>query len=89
MDDIYLNTFSNDLKESIKRRLDKDGRGYNDLEETIDRLTTQKEYLQEQLRKAGQEIKELKDDNKKLSRQIEDKNNLVGKLRDKALVWLR
>jgi len=86
MDDIYLNTFSNDLKDSIKKRLDKDGRGYNDLEETIDRLTTQKEYLQEQLRKAGTEIKELKDDNKKLSRQIEDNNNLVGKLRDKALI---
>jgi predicted nucleic acid-binding Zn-ribbon protein len=61
MDDIYLSTFSNDLKNSIKRRLDKDGRGYNDLEETIDRLTKQKEYLQEQLRKAGKEIQELKD----------------------------
>ena len=86
MDDIYLNTFSNDLKESIKRRLDKSGRGYNDLEETIDRLTKQKEYLQEQLRKAGKEIKELKDDNKKLAQQIQDKNNLIGKLRGKGLV---
>ena len=76
MDDIYLNTFSNDLKESIKRRLDKSGRGYNDLEETIDRLTKQKEYLQEQLRKAGKEIKELKDDNKKLARQIGDRNKI-------------
>ena len=86
MDDIYLNTFSNDLKESIKRRLDKSGRGYNDLEETIDRLTKQKEYLQEQLRKAGKEIKELKDDNKKLAQQIQDKNNLIGNLRGKGLV---
>jgi len=86
MDDIYLNTFSNDLKESIKRRLDKSGRGYNDLEETIDRLTKQKEYLQEQLRKAGKEIKELKDDNKKLAQQIQDKNNIVGTLRGKGLV---
>ena len=76
MDDIYLNAFSSDLKESIKRRLDKSGRGYNDLEETIDRLTKQKEYLQEQLRKAGKEIKELKDDNKKLARQIGDRNKI-------------
>jgi len=76
MDDIYLNAFSNDLRESIKRRLDKSGRGYNDLEETIDRLTKQKEYLQIQLRKAGKEIKELKDDNKKLARQIGDRNKI-------------
>ena len=76
MDDVYLCTFSNDLKESIKKKLDKSGRGYNDLEETIDRLTKQKEYLQEQLRKAGKEIKELKDDNKKLARQIGDRNKI-------------
>ena len=38
-------------------KLDK---GDNDLEETIDRLTKQKEFLQEQLRKAGAEIKFLK-----------------------------
>ena len=76
MDDVYLNTFSNDLRESIKKKLDKSGRGYNDLEETIDRLTKQKEYLQEQLRKAGKEIKELKDDNKKLARQIGDRNKI-------------
>ena len=86
MDDIYLNAFSNDLRESIKRRLDKSGRGYNDLEETIDRLTKQKEYLQIQLRKAGKEIKELKDDNKKLAQQIQDKNNLIGNSRGKGLV---
>ena len=38
----------------------KDDRGDNDLEEVIDKLTKQKEYLQEQLRKAGEEIKYLK-----------------------------
>tara|TARA_R100001369_G_scaffold2936_1_gene9538 strand:+ start:315 stop:575 length:261 start_codon:yes stop_codon:yes gene_type:complete len=86
MNDVYLNTFSNDLRESIKKRLDKSGRGYNDLEETIDRLSKQKEYLQKQLRKAGKEIKELKDDNKKLSKQIQDKNNIVANLRGKGLV---
>ena len=32
------------------------------------------------------ENEELKDDNKKLAQQIQDKNNLVGKLRDKGLV---
>jgi len=32
------------------------------------------------------ENKELKEDNKKLSEQIQDKNNLVGRLRDKGLL---
>ena len=32
------------------------------------------------------ENKELKEDNKKLSEQIQDKNNLVGRLRDKGLI---
>lgn len=60
MDDIYLNTFSDDLRNSIKKKLNKSDRGDNDLEEVIDKLTKQKEYLQEQLRKAGEEIKYLK-----------------------------
>tara|TARA_R110000868_G_scaffold107838_2_gene294863 strand:+ start:488 stop:748 length:261 start_codon:yes stop_codon:yes gene_type:complete len=59
MDDIYLNTFSKDLRNSIKKKLTKSDRGDNDLEEVIDKLTKQKEYLQEQLRKAGLEIKNL------------------------------
>ena len=33
------------------------------------------------------ENKELKEDNKKLAQQIQDKNNLVGRLRDKGLLW--
>ena len=32
------------------------------------------------------ENKELKEDNKKLAQQIQDKNNLVGILRDKGLI---
>ena len=32
------------------------------------------------------ENKELKEDNKKLAPQIQDKNNLVGKLRDKGFI---
>ena len=36
--------------------------------------------------KYQRENKELKEDNKKLAQQIQDKNNLVGKLRDKGLV---
>lgn len=60
MDDIYLNTFSKDLRNSIKKKkLTKSDRGDNDLEEVIDKLTKQKEYLQEQLRKAGLEIQNL------------------------------
>ena len=34
--------------------------------------------------KYQRENKELKEDNKKLAQQIQDKNNLVGKLRDKG-----
>ena len=33
------------------------------------------------------ENKELKEDNKKLAQQIQDKNNFVGRLRDKGLLW--
>jgi len=36
--------------------------------------------------KYQRENKELKDDNKKLAQQIQDKNNFVGKLRDKGLL---
>ena len=60
MDDVYLNQFSDDLQEAIRKKRRKTDKGYNDLEETIDRLTKQKEYLQEQLRKAGAEINNLK-----------------------------
>ena len=37
--------------------------------------------------KYQRENKELKEDNKKLAEQIQDKNNIVGKLRDKGLLW--
>ena len=60
MDDVYLNQFSDDLQEAIRKKRRKIDKGYNDLEETIERLTKQKEYLQEQLRKAGAEINNLK-----------------------------
>ena len=36
--------------------------------------------------KYQRENKELKEDNKKLAQQIQDKNNFVGKLRDKGLL---
>ena len=36
--------------------------------------------------KYQRENKELKEDNKKLAQQIQDQNNLVGKLRDKGLI---
>jgi hypothetical protein len=42
----------------------------------MEALEKQKVYLQEQLRKAGQEIKELRDDNKKLAQQIGDRNKI-------------
>ena len=39
-----------------------------------------------EFRDLKKENEELKDDNKKLAQQIQDKNNLVGKLRDKGLL---
>jgi len=33
------------------------------------------------------EVRELRDDNKKLAKQVEDKDNLVGRLRSKELIW--
>ena len=39
-----------------------------------------------EFRSLKKENEELKDDNKKLAQQIQDKNNLVGRLRDKGLI---
>ena len=39
-----------------------------------------------EFRSLKKENEELKDDNRKLAEQIQDKNNLVGRLRDKGLI---
>ena len=39
-----------------------------------------------EFRALKKENEELKDDNRKLAEQIQDKNNLVGRLRDKGLI---
>ena len=39
-----------------------------------------------EFRSLKKENEELKDDNKKLAQQIQDKNNLVGRLRDKGFI---
>ena len=39
-----------------------------------------------EFRALKKENEELKDDNRKLAQQIQDKNNLVGRLRDKGLI---
>ena len=39
-----------------------------------------------EFRSLKKENEELKDDNKKLAQQIQDKNNFVGRLRDKGLL---
>ena len=39
-----------------------------------------------EFRALKKENEELKDDNRKLAEQIQDKNNLVGRLRDKGLL---
>ena len=42
--------------------------------------------MMDKITKYENEIAELKEDNKKLAQQIQDQNNLVGKLRDKGLI---
>ena len=39
-----------------------------------------------EFRALKKENEELKDDNRKLAQQIQDKNNLVGRLRDKGFI---
>jgi|TARA_Y100000296_G_C5129594_1_gene234765 chromosome segregation ATPase len=56
MDDVYLNNFSKDLQEAIRKKTRKNCTHKDEIE----MLTKQKEYLQNQLRKAGEEIKNLK-----------------------------
>ena len=51
-------------------------RGYNDLEETIERQKKQIEFLQNKCRQAGERIKDLKEISKK-------HQELVGKLMEK------
>ena len=58
MDDVYLNHFSKDLQEAIRKKTRKNCKHKDEL----DMLTKQKEYLQDQLKKAGEEIKFLKAD---------------------------
>ena len=42
--------------------------------------------MMDKIIKYENEIAELKEDNKKLAQQIQDQNNLVGRLRDKGLI---
>ena len=56
MDDVYLNNFSKDLQEAIRKKTRKNCKHKDEIE----MLTKQKEYLQNQLRKTGEEIKNLK-----------------------------
>ena len=42
--------------------------------------------MMDKITKYENQIAELKEDNRKLAQQIQDKNNLVGRLRDKGLI---
>ena len=55
-------------------------------EERIEELENSLSIALEINDKYQRENKELKEDNKKLAQQIQDNNNLVGKLRDKGLL---
>ena len=52
MDDVYLNHFSKDLQEAIRKKTRKNCKHKDELE----MLTKQKEYLQEQLKKLEQKL---------------------------------
>ena len=55
-------------------------------EERIEELENSLSIALEINDKYQRENKELKEDNKKLAKQVEDKDNLVGRLRDKGLL---
>ena len=57
-------------------------RGYNDLEETIDRITKQKELCQELLKNAGLKIKVLESKCKVLEEKVEFEKKNQDILRD-------
>ena len=77
-------TTNKDSKEFYKmvEKLEKD-KGPNDLEEQIRVLTFRNEKLHQHNAKIEQQIIELREDNKKLARQVEDS---VGRLRKAGII---
>ena len=63
-------------------------RGYNDLEETIDRITKQKELCQELLKNAGLKIKVLESKCKVLEEKVEFEKKNQDILRDQQTIEL-
>lgn len=63
-------------------------RGYNDLEETIDRITKQKELCQELLKNAGLKIKVLESRCKLLEEKVEFEKKNQDILRDHQTIEL-
>jgi hypothetical protein len=63
-------------------------RGYNDLEETIDRITKQKELCQELLKNAGLKIKVLESRCKVLEEKVEFEKKNQDILRDQQTIEL-
>ena len=77
-------------KEHDKLMINKVTKYENEIAELIKRIKELENSLSIALEindKYQRENKELKEDNKKLAEQIQDKNNLVGRLRDKGLIW--
>ena len=60
--------------------------GLENLEEIIKELKNSLSIALKINDKSQSELKELRDDNKKLAKEVDDKANLVGKLRDKGLI---
>jgi len=63
-------------------------RGYNDLEETIDRITKQKELCQQLLKNAGLKIKVLESRCKLLEEKVEFEKKNQDILRDQQTIEL-
>jgi len=62
----------------------------NTREERIKELENSLSIALEINDKYQRELKELKEDNKKLAKEVDDKANLVSKLRDRGgLTWLK
>ena len=59
-------------------------KGYNDLEATIERLEFRNAKLHNHNEKIEQQIIELRADNKRLAKQVEDQ---IKQFRNKGVIW--
>ena len=83
--DQMLKDMKDPLYKATKKEVDANKRGPNDLEEQIDMLTKQKEYLQKKCRQAGEAI--LKQEGKYIS--LEKEYDKVCEERDNLMLMIK